>query len=158
MVELATEIRWQERLFTVPMKRILLSERLGYDAVFAAEGYGSDCFVPLAYVAARTRKLKLGTRIAEVTGRPPAIAAMAFQTLNHITGGGRVIAGLGSANPQAAEGLHGRAWGQPADRMRDYVAILRQAFAGEALDHDGAEWCAPYRGPGAHGSPLRLWA
>jgi len=42
MIELATEIRWQDRRFEVPMERITKSEEWGYDAVFTAEGYGSD--------------------------------------------------------------------------------------------------------------------
>src|SRR5665213_2922786 len=110
MIELATEIRWQDRLFEVPMERILLSERLGYDAVFTAEGWGSECFMPLAYVAARTNALKLGTRVARVTGRSAVTTAMTFQTLNHMTGGGRVIAGLGNGNPILAETCDGVAW------------------------------------------------
>lgn len=52
MIDLGTEIRWQDRLFEVPMERILLSELWGYDAVFTAEGWGSECFMPLGYVAA----------------------------------------------------------------------------------------------------------
>lgn len=151
MIQLATEVRWQDRNFAVPMERILLSEKLGYDAVFTAEGYGSEGLVPLGYIAAHTKRLKLGTRIVEVTGRPPAVAAMAFQTLNHLTGGDRVIAGLGSAAPMAAEGFQGRPWGKPVPRMRDYVAILRQAFAGGVLDHAGREWSVPYRGDDALG-------
>jgi alkanesulfonate monooxygenase SsuD/methylene tetrahydromethanopterin reductase-like flavin-dependent oxidoreductase (luciferase family) len=76
---------------------------------------------------------------------------MAVQTLNHLTGGDRVIVGLGSASPMAAEGLQGRPWGRPALRMRDYVAILRLALSGRPLDHQGAEWSVPYAGPGALG-------
>ena len=151
MVDLATEIRWQDRFFRLPMERVLLSEQLGYDAVFTAEGFGSDGLVPLGYIAAHTTRLKLGTRILQVTGRPPSVAAMSLQTLNHLTGGNRVIAGLGSASPMAAEGLQGRPWGHPAARMRDYVAILRQALDGKPLDHRGVEWSAPYRGPGSIG-------
>lgn len=157
MIELATEVRWQQNRFAVPMERVLLTEKLGYDAIFTAEGYGSETIAPLAYIAAHTRRLKLGTRIMEVTARAPSMAAMGFQTLNHLTGGGRVIAGLGSASPTACEGLQGRRWGNPVTRMRDYVTLLRQGLAGEPLDHPGEEWCAPYRGPQAKGEgPLAL--
>jgi len=151
MIELATEVRWQDRRFEVPMERILLSEKLGYDAVFTAEGYGSESLVPLGYIAAHTKWLKLGTRIMQVTGRAPAMAAMAYQTLNHLTGGNRVIAGLGSAAPLACEGFQGRPWGSPVKRMRDFVAILRQGLAGQAINHKGEEWSAPYRGSCAKG-------
>jgi alkanesulfonate monooxygenase SsuD/methylene tetrahydromethanopterin reductase-like flavin-dependent oxidoreductase (luciferase family) len=153
VVQIATEVRWQDKRYELPMERILLSEELGYDAVFTAGGYGCEELVGLGAIAGQTKRLKLGTRLTEVTGRAPAMAAMAFQTLNHITGGNRVICGVGSASPVACEALQGKPWGKPVARMRDYVAILRQAFAGEAIDHQGIEWSAPYRGPGNLGMP-----
>ena len=155
MVEhLATEVRWQDRRFRVPIERIVLSEELGYDAVFTAEGHGSDALTPLGYVAARTQRLKLGTRIIQVTGRPPASAARALMTLEHMAGPGRVIAGLGSTSPQTTEGVMGVPWGAPVARMRDYVAILRQAFAGEPLNHQGKAYSVP--APGGTTAPMAL--
>jgi alkanesulfonate monooxygenase SsuD/methylene tetrahydromethanopterin reductase-like flavin-dependent oxidoreductase (luciferase family) len=155
MVEqIATEVRWQDRRFSVPLERIVLSEALGYDAVFTAEGHGSDALTPLGYIAGHTRRLKLGTRILQIPGRPPAIAARALMTLDHMAGGGRVIAGLGSASPSTTEGYTGQAWGNPVARMRDYVAILRQAFAGAALDYQGAAISVP--APGGETAPARI--
>jgi alkanesulfonate monooxygenase SsuD/methylene tetrahydromethanopterin reductase-like flavin-dependent oxidoreductase (luciferase family) len=126
--------------------------------VFTPEGPGSEGIVPLGYIAARTENLKLGTRIIGVTGRAPGMAVKAFQTLDHISGGGRVIAGLGSGSKLQVEGLEGRPWGNPVRRMRDYTALLRQGLAGQALDYQGSEWSAPYRGPGNLGVPPRAVA
>jgi alkanesulfonate monooxygenase SsuD/methylene tetrahydromethanopterin reductase-like flavin-dependent oxidoreductase (luciferase family) len=151
---LATEVRWQDRRFSVPLERIKLSEQWGYDAVFTAEGHGSDALTPLGFIAGHTKRLKLGTRILQITGRPPAIAARGLMTLDHMAGGGRVIAGLGSGGPATTEGVMGLPWGNPAARMRDYVAILRQAFAGEPLDHVGAELSVP--APGGSTRPMTL--
>lgn len=157
MIQLGTEVRWQDRNFEVPLERILLTEQLGFDAVFTAEGYGSEGLVPLGFIAAHTKHLKLGTRILQVTGRSPAVTVMALQTLNHLTGGGRVIAGFGSSSVMATEGMHGRKWGQQVARMRDYITLVRQGLDGEAMDHDGPEWSAPYRGPGAANlDPMRI--
>ncbi|MGE0388442.1 MAG: LLM class flavin-dependent oxidoreductase [Gammaproteobacteria bacterium] len=157
MVQIATEVRWQDRRFEMPLERILLTEELGFDAVFTAGGYGSEEIVGLGYLAACTKRLKLGTRLTENTGRAPAVAAMAFLTLDHLTGGGRIIAGVGTGSPVACEGFQGRPWGKPVARMRDFVAILRQAFAGQAIEHPGREWSAPYRGPGHLGmAPHRI--
>jgi len=143
---LATEVRWQDRRFSVPLERILLSEELGYDAVFTAEGHGSDALTPLGLIAGRTKRLKLGTRILQVPGRPPVTAARALMTLEHMAGPGRVIAGLGSASPATSEGLAGQPWGNPTAKMRDYVAILRKAFRGEPLEHQGAAISVPAKG------------
>ncbi len=156
MIKLATEIRWQDRVVNPPLERIQLSERLGYDAVFTAEGF-SDATAVLGYVAGHTEHLKLGSRIIEVTGRSPAMTALGLLTLDHLAGGGRVIAGVGSGSPPMCEGHHGMPWGSPVNRMRDFVAILRQGLAGEVIDHVGKVLSAPYRGPGAHGvKPARL--
>jgi alkanesulfonate monooxygenase SsuD/methylene tetrahydromethanopterin reductase-like flavin-dependent oxidoreductase (luciferase family) len=89
-VKLATEIRWQDRTFRIPVERIRLTEELGYDAVVSSEGWGSDGMTPLGYLAAVTTRLTLGTSITQVTARSPAATIMAMQTLNAITGGGRV--------------------------------------------------------------------
>jgi alkanesulfonate monooxygenase SsuD/methylene tetrahydromethanopterin reductase-like flavin-dependent oxidoreductase (luciferase family) len=155
VIQLGTEIRWQDRHFEVPLERILLSERLGYDAVFTAEGWGSECFTPLAFVAAHAKHLKLGTRVARITGRSAVTLAMTYRTLDHLAGGGRVIAGLGNGDPVLAETVDGVPWGgRPAARMRDTVAIMRQSFAGEPVEHRGSVVSVPYRGPDAQRDPL----
>ena len=96
MVELASEIRWQDRRFEVPLERILLTEKWGYDAVFTPEGFGAECLIPAGYLAGHVQHMTIGTRILQVTGRAPVKALEAFQGLNHLTGGGRIIAGLGA--------------------------------------------------------------
>jgi alkanesulfonate monooxygenase SsuD/methylene tetrahydromethanopterin reductase-like flavin-dependent oxidoreductase (luciferase family) len=155
-VQLATEIRWQDRSFRIPVERIRLTEELGYDAVFTSEGWGSDGLTPLGYLAAVTRRLKLGTSIAQVTARSPAATVMAMQTLNAMTGGGRVLLGLGSTRRYVAEGLHGRPWGNPVTRMRDFVQIVRNGFAGRSLAHRGTELSIPYPANGNAVEPVKL--
>jgi len=153
---LATEVRWQDRSFSVPLERIRLSEELGYDAVFTAEGRGSDALTPLALIAGQTKRLKLGTRIIQVTARPPAIAARALMTLEHMAGRGRVIVGLGASSAATAESQAGVKWASPVARMRDYVAILRLAFAGEPLDYRGAQYAVPAVGGATPPMPIDL--
>ena len=155
-MQLATEIRWQDRSFRIPVERIRLTEELGYDAVFTSEGWGSDGLTPLGYLAAATRRLKLGTSIAQVTARSPAATVMAMQTLNAMTGGGRVLLGLGSTRRYVAEGLHGRPWGNPVTRMRDFVQIVRNGFEGRSLAHRGTELSVPYPANGDAVEPVKL--
>ncbi|MGW0022500.1 LLM class flavin-dependent oxidoreductase [Rhodococcus sp. NPDC003382] len=59
-----------------------------------------------------------------------------------------IIAGLGNSNPIQTEGWHGRPWDAPYWRMRDYVAIMRKAFHGESVEHEGRAIAIPYRAPG----------
>jgi F420-dependent oxidoreductase-like protein len=132
--------------------KVLLAERLGFDSVWTAEAYGSDAITPLAYLAALTKRIRLGTGIMQLAARPPAAAAMAAGTVDALAGGGRVIAGLGVSGPQIVEGWYGQPWGKPTTRIRDYVAIMRKIFERkEPVAHAGREIALPYTGPGALG-------
>jgi len=52
------------------------AERLGYDSVWSAEAYGSDAATVLAWLAAQTTRIKLGSAIMQIPGRSPANTAM----------------------------------------------------------------------------------
>jgi alkanesulfonate monooxygenase SsuD/methylene tetrahydromethanopterin reductase-like flavin-dependent oxidoreductase (luciferase family) len=137
-MKIATEVPWQDRRFTLPIERIKRCERFGFDAVFTAEGVGNDALTPLGYLAAITERMSLGTHIATLTARPPTVLAQALQTIDAMAGGGRVIVGVGGGFPSSCEGWHGRPWGRPVRRMRDYVDVLRQVFGtAGAYDADG---------------------
>ena len=86
----------------LPVERVQLAERLGFDSVWTAEAYGSDAITPLAYLAALTKRIRLGTGIMQLAARPPASAAMAAGTLDALAGGHRVIAGLASRGPRSS--------------------------------------------------------
>ena len=106
------------------------AERLGYDALFTAETWGSDVFTPLTWIGAHTSKIRLGTGIAQLSARAPTACAMAAITLDHLSGG-RVILGLGVSGPQVVEGWYGGPFGKPLSRTREYVNIVRQAIRRE---------------------------
>lgn len=141
----------------LPMDLILEADRLGYHAVWTSEAYGSDCISPLAWIGALTEKIKLGTAIMQMPARSPAMTAMTAITLDQLSGG-RALLGLGLSGPQVVEGWHGRPYGKPLAKTREYVAIVRQILAREApLAHEGAHYQIPYRGEGATGlgKPLK---
>jgi F420-dependent oxidoreductase-like protein len=156
-MKLGLGLEWAGAGFAPPVARVQLAERLGFDSVWSAEAYGSDAFTPLAFLAAHTQRIRLGTSVVQVAARTPAATAMAAQTLDALSGG-RMLLGLGLSGPQIVEGWYGQPWGRPAARLRDTVAILRKVFArAEPVRHDGAEISLPYTGPGARGlgKPLR---
>jgi F420-dependent oxidoreductase-like protein len=136
---------------------ILEAERLGYESVWSGEAYGSDVITFLAFVGARTSKIKLGAGIMQMHARTPAMTAMTAMTLDGLTNG-RFIIGLGPSNPQVVEGWHGVPYGRPLQRYREYIEILRKILARETpLEFNGEEYQIPYRGPGATGlgKPLK---
>src|SRR5438093_5791850 len=136
----------------LPVEKVLLAERLGFDSVWTAEAYGSDAITPRAYLAAWSKRTRRAAGIMRRAARPPATAAMAVGTVDALAGGGRVIAGLGVSGPQIVEGWYGQPWGRPYWRIRDYVAIMRKIFERkEPVSHDGREISLPYTGAGALG-------
>jgi F420-dependent oxidoreductase-like protein len=142
----------------IPLDDVKLAERLGYDSVWTAEAYGSDAITPLAYIAAHTQRIRLGTAVLQLAGRTPANAAMAMATLDKLAGGNRAICGLGVSGPQIVEGWYGQPWGKPYYRIKDYVTIMKKIWAREEpVTHDGKEISLPYKGEGALGigKPLK---
>ncbi len=62
-MKLGLSIGYSGAHLDLPVARVQLAERLGYDSVWTAEAYGSDALTPLAYLAAVTRRIRLGTGI-----------------------------------------------------------------------------------------------
>ena len=134
------------------------ADRLGFHSVWTSEAYGTDAVTPMAWIAATTERVAVGSAIMQMPARTPAATATTVATLDLLSGG-RALLGLGTSGPQVAEGWHGQAWGRPLARTREYVEIVRQVLRREApLEHHGAHYDIPYTGPGATGlgKPLRL--
>jgi F420-dependent oxidoreductase-like protein len=110
---------------------VAAADDLGLDSVWTAEAYGSDAFTPLAWWGAATRRVRLGTAIAQVSARTPTATAMAALTLDHLSGG-RFVLGLGASGPQVVEGWYGQPYPRPLARTREFVAVVRQVLAREA--------------------------
>jgi F420-dependent oxidoreductase-like protein len=135
------------------------AERLGYDSAWAAEAWGTDAVSVLAWLAATTSRIKVGSAILQIPARTPANTAMTAATLD-LMSGGRFLLGLGTSGPQVVEGWHGAPWGKPLAKTREYVEIVRAILRREVLEYEGKEFQIPYRGPGATGlgKPLKLMA
>ena len=133
------------------------AEGLGYDSVWAAEAWGTDAVTVLAWLAASTTTINVGSAIMQIPGRTPANTAMTAATLD-LMSGGRFILGLGTSGPQVVEGWHGQPWGKPLGKTREYIELVRTALRREVLEHHGEHYRIPYDGPGATGlgKPLKL--
>jgi F420-dependent oxidoreductase-like protein len=129
------------------------AERLGVDTVWTAEAWGQDAVTPLAYLAAKTERIRLGTGIMQISARVPAMTAMTALTLAALSND-RFILGLGASGPQVVEGLHGRPFKAPLTRLKETVDIVRLAFAGQKLEYRGKYHQLPL--PGGEGKALRL--
>ena len=129
------------------------AERLGYSVVWAAEAYGSDAATVLAWIAAHTTTIDVGSAIFQIPGRTPALTAMTAATLDTLSGG-RFRLGLGVSGPQVSEGWHGVRFDKPLGRTREYVEIVRLALSRQKVEYDGVHWTLPL--PDGPGKALRL--
>lgn len=131
------------------------AERLGVHSVWSAEAWGFDALTPLAYLAAKTDTIKLGTGIVQVGSRTPAMIAMSALTMQALSGG-RFILGLGSSGPQVVEGWHGVPFRAPVERTRETIEIVRKLVSGERSEYEGRFHRLPL--PGGAGRAIRAAA
>ncbi|MEM7219475.1 MAG: LLM class F420-dependent oxidoreductase [Pseudomonadota bacterium] len=129
------------------------ADRAGVDFVWSAEAWGMDAIVPLAYVAARTERIRLGTGIMQISSRVPSMIAMTTQSMATVSND-RFVLGLGVSGPQVVEGLHGAAFAHPLGRLRECLQIIRKGLNSERLEYDGKHYVLPR--PGGEGKPIRL--
>jgi F420-dependent oxidoreductase-like protein len=128
------------------------AERLGATSVWVAETWGQDALTPLAYLAARTETIGLGSAIAQLGARSPAMLAMSAMSLQLLSGG-RFRLGVGTSGPQVMEGWHGVRFTAPLAATRETIEIVRTVVAGERLTHVGKAYELPL--PGGAGRALR---
>jgi F420-dependent oxidoreductase-like protein len=129
------------------------AERAGYDSVWSAEAYGSDAATVLAWLAAQTETIKLGSAIFQIPGRSPALTAMTAATIDQLSGG-RMLLGIGSSGPQVAEGWHGQRFARQIQRTREYIEVVRLALARERVEYHGETLELPL--PDGPGKALKL--
>jgi probable F420-dependent oxidoreductase len=114
------------------------AEELGYTDVFSSEVGSADAFSPLAGVAARTSRIRLGTALVPVYTRPPALVAMTAASMQALSGG-RFALGIGTSTPHIVERWMGMRFTDPVTRVREYVESIRRILAGEKVTFEGEQ-------------------
>ncbi|MFP6624600.1 MAG: LLM class F420-dependent oxidoreductase [Myxococcota bacterium] len=126
---------------TVPLPGIPLAEHrewlrqivdLGYSDCWTMETAGLDAFTPLATVAAWAPELRLGTAIASVFTRGPALLAQQAAAIAEAAPG-RFVLGIGSSSDAMVRGWNGIPFESPYARVRDSLRFLRAALRGERV-------------------------
>jgi len=156
-MRLGLNVGYSGSRMAIDLPMVKEADRLGFHSVWSAEAYGSDAVTPLAWLAAQTERIHVGSAIMQMPARSPAMTAMTATTLDQLSNG-RFLLGLGVSGPQVVEGWHGVPYGKPLVRTREYVSIVRKIWAREQpLEHTGEHYQIPYRGPGASGlgKPLK---
>jgi F420-dependent oxidoreductase-like protein len=143
--------------FAQSVDRVVRLEEAGLDVVWVAEAYGYDGATRLGYLAARTRRLRLGSGIFPIYSRTPALLAQTIAGLDELCEG-RAILGLGASGPQVIEGWHGVAYDRPVQRTREIIEICRMVWRRKELTYNGRVFTLPLpaeQGTGL-GKPLKI--
>lgn len=115
-------------------------EALRFDSLWLSEKITDDCpdpVVALAFAAARTAKLKLGTSVMVLPGRNPMLLAKELATLDRMASGRLLPAfGLGQVDP-AEQQAFGVDRTERARRFDEMLPLLRRFWTEDAVDHEG---------------------
>ena len=129
------------------------AERLGVDDAWSAEAWGQDAVTSVAYLAAVTSRIRLGTGIMQITARVPSMMAMTALSLDRMTCG-RFVLGLGVSGPQVVEGMHGVRFARPVERLRETLDIVEMGLRGERIGYAGRHFTLPL--PDGEGKAIAL--
>jgi probable F420-dependent oxidoreductase len=113
------------------------AEDAGFDSIWHVQ-IQREPFVPLTAIAARTKRIRLGTGVATWAFQP-VLAALMSASLSEVSAG-RFVLGLGTGPKDWNERFYGMTYDRPVDRMRDYVETVRgvwSAHSGRSFDHEG---------------------
>jgi len=137
------------------------AEGAGFDSVWVMDHFEQitgdpndpilEGYVVLAGIAARTKRVDLGTLVTGVIHRNPAILAKMVTTLD-VLSKGRAILGIGAAwndTEQAAYGIERASVKERMNRLEEAVQICRAMFTQEAASFKGRY----YQIENAHNSP-----
>lgn len=136
------------------------ADRLGYESVWMAEHLvlpvemggspypGSDhppippelpvfdAWNYLAFLAAETERVRLGTHVYNLALRHPFVAARAIQTLD-IVSGGRVEVGVGAGWLESEYEAAGVDFASRGRRLDEAIEVCRRLWSEETVEHHG---------------------
>jgi probable F420-dependent oxidoreductase len=101
-------------------------DELGYGAIWVPDAIGRDPLVHAALLLGGTRRIVIGTGIAQIWGRDPLSMNAGWKTLGEAFPG-RFVLGLGVSHRPMVEGLRGQAYERPLTAMREYLERMDAA-------------------------------
>jgi alkanesulfonate monooxygenase SsuD/methylene tetrahydromethanopterin reductase-like flavin-dependent oxidoreductase (luciferase family) len=128
------------------------AERIGVASLWVPEVWGYDALTGLAFIAAKTSDIGLGTFVVQLGSRSPALLATSALSLQELSGD-RFVLGVGTSGPRVMEGWHGVRFRKPVQTTRETIEIIRTVSRGERLEHAGEIYPLPL--PDSQGRALR---
>ena len=95
-------------------------EEMGWGAIWIPEAVGREAPVNAALLLGATRRIAVGTGIANIYARDAMSMNAAWQTLSEAFPG-RFLLGMGVSHQPSVEALHHQQYGPPLKTMREYL-------------------------------------
>lgn len=136
--------------FPKSYERWKLFEDLGFDSVWAVDHFTNpiqpdvtpwlECWTILAALAARTKKIRIGTMVTNIIYRNPAIIAKQALSVDHISGG-RLTVGIGAGSPKdVSHRMTGvKPWSnrERVERFKEIIEIYDLLLTNEVSSYEG---------------------
>src|SRR5579864_2787586 len=133
----------EEEAFTTSFEQIDAAERWGLDAMWLAEIHvapeRSVCSAPLTLasaIAARTRRMKIGTAVQVLPLCHPLRLAEEVATVDQISKG-RLIFGVGRSGFPRTYEAYGVAYGESRERFGEVLEIVKRAWTDTSFSYRG---------------------
>lgn len=126
---------------------------------FGPETEWPEAMVALGYVAAVTRRVRLGTAVIPMITRDPVSMAKQAATVDALSDG-RLELGLGAGWLLEEAEVLGHPHDRRGDRLDEAIDIMRKAWTQPAFSHEGRFWRIPPVGVHPHppqGGELPIW-
>jgi alkanesulfonate monooxygenase SsuD/methylene tetrahydromethanopterin reductase-like flavin-dependent oxidoreductase (luciferase family) len=130
--------------------QLTLADELGFDSIWMTEHHFSDYSISpnplfyLAHLAARTKRVRLGTQVVVVPWHDPVRLAEEISMLDHMSGG-RALLGFGRGLARMEyEGLRVDQ-GEARQRFDETVAMVMDAMETGFIEGDGEIYKQPRR-------------
>jgi alkanesulfonate monooxygenase SsuD/methylene tetrahydromethanopterin reductase-like flavin-dependent oxidoreductase (luciferase family) len=124
-----------EESFSSITKVTMEIENLGFDSAWIPD-HGVDPLAALSFIAANTRKIKLGTCVLIPDHRHPVLLAREISALDNLSQG-RFIFGLGAGEGKQ---MFGTPMDRPVARMLETINILKELWKHPKVTYQGDFW------------------
>ncbi len=120
------------------------AEEAGFDSFWYGHIFGHDALTLAALAATKTKRIELGTAVAQTYARHPFVTAQTALTVQAASGG-RFTLGIGPSHKVLVESMWGIPYEHVAENVREYLSVLRPlldqgnvAFSGQQYRVAGA--------------------
>jgi alkanesulfonate monooxygenase SsuD/methylene tetrahydromethanopterin reductase-like flavin-dependent oxidoreductase (luciferase family) len=119
----------------------LKAEAQGLESVWLAEHLGGvNPFPVLGAIAAKTRRIRLGTGVVSAFQHHPLELAESANALSQLAGG-RFVLGIGTGRREWVKDRLGLPYEPAYTRMKEYLVVLKRLLSSGSIDHEGL-WVA----------------